>query len=160
MRRAAALGCVAAVGLTAAACGGGSGGSATATGSSAGAGSGNTSAYCTAARQFQQAAVAAEGNHDQIRNAFSAFDQVAAKAPSQIRSSAQTLRSSYQRILSALGSTDLNQNPQALTTAASTVVKGQETRLASAGQQVTDYTKRTCGVDFSASGGSTTTTKP
>ncbi len=89
-----------------------------------------------------------------------AFDQVAAKAPSQIRSSAQTLRSSYQRILSALGSTDLNQNPQALTTAASTVVKGQETRLASAGQQVTDYTKRTCGVDFSASGGSTTTTKP
>jgi hypothetical protein len=147
MRLAAALGCVATVSLTAAACGGST------------SGTGNSTAYCNAARHFQQAANAAVSNREQIKTAFLAFDQVAAAAPSQIQSSTQTLKSAYHKVLAAIGTTNLNQDPQALTNAANTV-QGQVNQLQSAGQQVTDYTKRTCRIDLSGSSGSTTTAKP
>jgi hypothetical protein len=149
MRRAAALGCVATVGLTVAACGGGSSGTS------------NTSAYCNEAQQVKQAGNALANNPDGLGNAFATFDKLATVAPSQIAPSVQTLRSFYGRVLTALGTTRPSQNPQALTNAVNSAAKGQENQLRSAGQQVTDYTKKTCNIDLSGSpSGSTTTTKP
>ena len=58
----------------------------------------------------------------------------------------------------ALGTTRPSQNPQALTNAVNTAAKGQENQLRTAGQQVTDYTKKTCNIDLGGSSGSTTTT--
>ena len=150
------MGCVATVALTAAACGGGSsGGSASSAGAHA-----NTSAYCNEARQVQQAGTALAANPDGLSNAFATFDKLAAVAPSQIAPGVQTLRAFYGRVLTALGTTRPSQNPQALTNAVNSAAKGQETQLRTAGQQVTDYTKRTCGIDLGGSpSGSTTTTK-
>jgi hypothetical protein len=156
MRRAAALCCVATVGLTVAACGGGSSG-----GSASGAtNQANTSAYCTTARQVKQAGDALAANPDGLSNAFATFDKLATVAPGQIAPSVQTLRGFYGRVLSALGTTRPSQNPQALTNAVNAAAKGQENQLRSAGQQVTDYTKKTCNIDLGGSSGSTTTTKP
>jgi hypothetical protein len=156
MRRAAALGCVAAVGVSVAACGGGSSTSSTATTG----GGANTHAYCVEARQVQQAGTSLASNPDGLSNAFATFDKLAAVAPSQIAPSVQTLRAFYGRVLTELGTTRPSQNPQALTNAVNAAAKGQENQLRSAGQQVTDYTKRTCGIDLSGSSGSTTTAKP
>ena len=158
MRRAAALGCVATVSVAVAACGGGSSGSSGS--SSATAAGASTKAYCSEARQVQQAGNALASNPDGLSNAFGTFDRLAAVSPSQIAPSVQTLRAFYGRVLAALGSTRPSQNPQALTNAVNTAAKGQENQLRTAGQQVTDYTKRTCGIDLSGSSGSTTTTKP
>jgi hypothetical protein len=156
MRRAAALCCVATAGLTVAACGGGSSG-----GSASGATSqANTSAYCNTARQVKQAGDALAANPDGLSNAFSTFDKLASVAPSQIAPSVQTLRGFYGRVLAALGTTRPSQNPQALTNAVNAAAKGQENQLRTAGQQVTDYTKKTCNIDLGGSSGSTTTTKP
>jgi hypothetical protein len=156
MRRAAALCCVATVGLTVAACGGGSSG-----GSASGATSrANTSAYCNAARQVKQAGDALAANPDGLSNAFATFDKLASVAPGQIAPSVQTLRGFYGRVLTALGTTRPSQNPQALTDAVNAAAKGQENQLRTAGQQVTDYTKKTCNIDLGGSSGSTTTTKP
>jgi hypothetical protein len=156
MRRAAALCCVATAGLTAAACGGGSSG-----GSASGATSqANTSAYCNTARQVKQAGDALAANPNGLSNAFATFDKLASVAPSQISSSVQTLRGFYGRVLTALGTTQPSQNPQALTNAVNAAAKGQENQLRTAGQQVTDYTKKTCNIDLGGSSGSTTTTKP
>src|SRR5207302_895916 len=95
MRRAAALCCVATVGLTVAACGGGSSG-----GSASGATSrANTSAYCNAARQVKQAGDALAANPDGLSNAFATFDKLASVAPGQIAPSVQTLRGFYGRVL-------------------------------------------------------------
>jgi hypothetical protein len=160
MRRAATVGCLVTVGLIAAACGGGSSGSSTASGTGSSAtGRANNSAYCNAARQVQQAGNTLAANPDGLSNAFATFDRLAAVAPSQIAPSVQTLRAFYGRVLAALGTTRPSQNPQALTNAVNTAATGQESQLRSAGQQVTDYTKRTCGVDLGSSAGSTTTTK-
>ncbi|HWC37704.1 MAG TPA: hypothetical protein VG476_04195 [Acidimicrobiales bacterium] len=150
MRPAAALGCVATVSVAVAACGGGTPSSS----------SSSNASYCNEARQVQQAGNALASNPDGLANAFDTFDKLANVAPSQIAPSVQTLRSFYGRVLTALGSTRPSQNPQALTNAVNTAAKGQENQLRSAGQQVTDYTKRTCGIDLSGSSGSTTTTKP
>jgi hypothetical protein len=156
MRRAAALCCVATVGLTVAACGGGSSG-----GSASGATSrANTSAYCNAARQVKQAGDALAANPDGLSNAFATFDKLASVAPGQIAPSVQTLRGFYGRVLTTLGTTRPSQNPQALTDAVNAAAKGQENQLRTAGQQVTDYTKKTCNIDLGGSSGSTTTTKP
>ena len=157
MRRAAALGCVAALGVTVAACGGGSSGGATATGSSAGA-TANTTAYCNAARQVKQAGDALAANPDALSNAFATFDKLGAAAPSGIAPAVQTLRGFYGRVLTSLGTTRPSQNPQALTNAVNAAAKGQENQLRAAGQQVTDYTKKTCNIDLGGSSGSTTTT--
>ena len=158
MRRAAALGCVAAFGVTVAACGGGPSGGATATGSSAGT-KANTSAYCSEARQVKQAGDALAANPDGLSNAFATFDKLAAVAPSGIAPAVQTLRGFYGRVLTALGTTRPSQDPQALTNAVNTAAKGQENQLRTAGQQVTDYTKKTCNIDLSGSSSTTTTTK-
>ncbi len=156
MRRAAALCCVATVGLTVAACGGGSSGS-TATGST----QANTTAYCNEARQVKQAGDALATNPDGLSNAFATFDKLATVAPSQIARSVQTLRGFYGAVLTALGNTRPSQNPQALTNAVNTAAKGQESQLRTAGQQVTDYTKKTCNIDLggSSSGSTTSTTR-
>jgi hypothetical protein len=146
------LGCVASVSLTVAACGGGSGGSSAS-------GTGNHTAYCNEARQVQQAGSALASNPDGLGDAFATFDRLANVSPSQIAPSVQTLRAFYGRVLTALGGTRPSQNPQALTNAVNTAATGQENQLRSAGQQVTDYTKRTCGIDLTGSSGSTTTTK-
>jgi hypothetical protein len=152
MRRAAALGCVATVGLTVAACGGGS------SGTSSGGAHANTSAYCNQAQQVKQAGNALAANPDGLTNAFATFDKLAAVAPSGIAPAVQTLRGFYGRVLTALGTTRPSQNPQALTNAVNTAAKGQENQLRTAGQQVTDYTKKTCNIDLGGSSGSTTTT--
>jgi hypothetical protein len=139
-----------------AACGGGSSG-----GSASGAtNQANTSAYCNTARQVKQAGDALAANPDGLSNAFATFDKLATVAPGQIAPSVQTLRGFYGRVLGALGTTRPSQNPQALTNAVNAAAKGQENQLRSAGQQVTDYTKKTCNIDLGGSSGSTTTTKP
>ena len=73
----------------------------------------------------------------------------------------QTLRGFYGAVLTALGNTRPSQNPQALTNAVNTAAKGQESQLRTAGQQVTDYTKKTCNIDLggSSSGSTTSTTR-
>ena len=159
MRRAAALCCVATVGLTVAACGGGSSGG-SASGATSQANTANTSAYCNAARQVKQAGDALAANPDGLSNAFATFDKLASVAPGQIAPSVQTLRGFYGQVLTALGTTRPSQNPQALTNAVNAAAKGQENQLRSAGQQVTDYTKKTCNINLGGSSGSTTTTKP
>lgn len=148
-----ALGCVATLGLTVTACGGGgSSGSAS--------GTANKTGYCNAARQVKQAGDALAANPDGLNNAFATFDTLAAAAPGQIAPSVQTLRGFYGRVLTELGTTRPSQNPQALTNAVNDAAKGQENQLRAAGQQVTDYTKKTCGIDLSgSSSGSTTTAK-
>jgi hypothetical protein len=155
MRSAAALGCVATVGLTVAACGGGSSGTSS-SGSHA-----STTAFCNEARQVKQAGNALAANPDGLSNAFATFDKLASVAPSQIAPSVQTLRAFYGRVLTTLGTTRPSQDPQALTNAVNSAAKGQENQLRSAGQQVTDYTKKTCNIDLgsSSSGSTTTTTK-
>ena len=159
MRRAPTVGCLVTVSLIAAACGGGSSGSSTSSGTGSSAtGRANTSAYCNAARQVQQAGNTLAANPDGLSNAFATFDKLAAVAPSQIAPSVQTLRAFYGRVLTALGTTRPSQNPQALTNAVNTAATGQETQLRTAGQQVTDYTKRTCGINLGAPT-STSTTK-
>jgi hypothetical protein len=151
MRRAAALGCVVTSALTVAACGGGST-SSTTSGSVANA---NTP-YCDAASQVQQATTALAASPDQISNGVAAVDRLAAVAPSQIASSAQTLRAFFDRILAQIGNS--HPNAQDVMTAASNAAKGQENQIQDAGNKVTSYTKRTCGIDL---GGptSTSTTK-
>src|SRR5205807_8561463 len=125
MSRAAALCCVATVGLTVAACGGGSSG-----GSASGATSrANTSAYCNAARQVKQAGDALAANPDGLSNAFATFDKLASVAPGQIAPSVQTLRGFYGRVLTTLGTTRPSQNPQALTDAVTAADKGPAAQL-------------------------------
>jgi hypothetical protein len=157
MRPAAALGCVATVGLTLAACGGGSSGVSTSGASS----QASKTAYCNEALQVKQAGDALAANPDGLSNAFATFDKLAGVAPRQIAPSVETLRAFYGRVLTALGTTKPSQNPQALTNAVNNAAKGQENQLRSAGQQVTTYTKQTCNIDLSgSSSGSTTTAKP
>jgi hypothetical protein len=151
MRRAAALGCVVTAALTVAACGGGTT-SSTTSGTVANA---NTP-YCDAARQVQQATSALASNPDQIGNGVAAIDKLAALAPSQIAPSAQTLRAFFDRIQAQIGNT--HPDAQAVMTAAGNAAKGQENQIQDAGNKVTDFTKRTCGVDLGAPT-STTTTK-
>ncbi|HEX4539436.1 MAG TPA: hypothetical protein VH112_04260 [Acidimicrobiales bacterium] len=163
MRPAAALCCVATVGLTAAACGGGGGSSGgTATGSVA-SGQANPTAYCNQARQVQQAEQAVAANPtspDGLKSLFATFDKLAAVAPSEVHSSVQTLSAFYNRVLSALGSNSPS-NQTAVSNAVNSAIRGQQTQVQAAGQKFLDYTKKTCNIDLSGSpSGSTTTTRP
>jgi hypothetical protein len=117
-------------------------------------------AYCNQIRQFQQGQAAVQSDPNQIRTVFAAWDKAAAAAPSEIAPSAQTINAAYHKIVSTLGSTDLKQNPQALQNAANSALQAQQNQLQSAAKKVTDYTKRTCGIDLGSSTGSTTTAKP
>jgi ElaB/YqjD/DUF883 family membrane-anchored ribosome-binding protein len=155
MRHAAALGCVAAAGFTAAACGGASS-STNATGAS---GQRNTTAYCNQVRQLQQSENAVTTNPDGLKNLFASFDKLSAVAPGQVQSSVQTLSAFYNRVLSALGSNSAS-NQTALRNAVNTALNGQQSQVQGAGQKFLDYTKKTCGIDLSGSpSGSTTTTR-
>jgi hypothetical protein len=156
MRRAAALGCVAALGVTVAACGGGSSGGATATGSSAGT-KASTTAYCNQAQQVKQAGDALAADPNQLNNAFASFDKLAAVAPSTVAPSVRTLTDFYHRVLTALGSNSPS-NQTALRNAETSAIANQQSQLQAAAQKFVDYTKKTCNIDLGGSSGSTTTT--
>lgn len=151
MRRAAALGCVVTAALLVAACGGGGSSSTMAT--TSGPGTVPNTPYCTAAQQVQQATTALAANPSQLSAGVAAIDRLAAVAPSEIAPSVQTLRAFYARILAQLGTTP--PNAQTVMNAVNSAAKGQENQITGAGNKVTEYTKRTCGINL---GGSTSTT--
>jgi hypothetical protein len=154
MRRAALLGGIVTAALTVAACG--VGGSASTTATTSGPTTIPNTPYCNAAQQVQQATTAIAANPAQFNTGVAAIDRLAAVAPSEIAPSVQTLRAWYGRILTQLGTA--TPNAQAIMNAASSAANGQEKQITDAGNKVTDYTKRTCGINLGAPT-STSTTK-